>query len=144
MGSDDSLLPVLRELAAPVSPALAPGSLLGRYEILAPLAAGGMGEVYRARDTRLGREVAIKILPAAVRGDPEPRAQVGQDLGPVAAQGDGAGRGRVTGVDAPAMRVSRSAPGAITSTARRRRCGPRSRAAAGCRSRRGTAPRAPW
>src|SRR5512143_1551090 len=41
---------------------LSPGSRLGPYEILAPLGAGGMGEVYRARDTRLGREVAVKII----------------------------------------------------------------------------------
>ncbi len=45
--------------------ALSPGSRLGPHEILAPLGQGGMGEVYRARDMRLGREVAIKILPAA-------------------------------------------------------------------------------
>ena len=42
---------------------LAPGTKLGPYEILAPLGAGGMGEVYRARDTRLERTIAIKILP---------------------------------------------------------------------------------
>ena len=46
---------------------LATGSKLGPYEIVAPLGAGGMGEVYRAKDTRLDRSVAIKILSAQLR-----------------------------------------------------------------------------
>jgi eukaryotic-like serine/threonine-protein kinase len=49
---------------------LAPGTRLGPYEVLSPLGAGGMGEVYRARDTRLPREVAVKVLPAEVSRDP--------------------------------------------------------------------------
>jgi Tol biopolymer transport system component len=51
--------------------ALAPGTRLGPYEIAAGIGAGGMGEVYRARDTRLERDVAIKVLPAAFTQDPE-------------------------------------------------------------------------
>jgi eukaryotic-like serine/threonine-protein kinase len=50
---------------------LGPGTRLGPYEILSALGAGGMGEVYRARDTRLKREVAIKVLPEAVATDSE-------------------------------------------------------------------------
>lgn len=46
---------------------LEPGARLGQYQILAPLGSGGMGEVYRARDTRLGRDVAVKVLPEDVR-----------------------------------------------------------------------------
>src|SRR5262245_66602090 len=50
---------------------LTPGTRLGSYEISAPLGAGGMGEVYKAHDTKLERGVAIKILPAAVALDAE-------------------------------------------------------------------------
>ena len=49
--------------------ALTPGNRLGPYEILAPIGAGGMGEVWKAKDPRLGREVAIKVLPASFSAD---------------------------------------------------------------------------
>ncbi|MFI5372201.1 MAG: protein kinase [Candidatus Eisenbacteria bacterium] len=55
--------------------ALSPGSRLGPYEVVAVLGAGGMGEVYRGRDTRLGREVAIKVLPRHLSNDAEVRAR---------------------------------------------------------------------
>ncbi|MFI5370489.1 MAG: protein kinase [Candidatus Eisenbacteria bacterium] len=55
--------------------AIAPGTRLGPYEIVAPLGAGGMGEVYRARDPRLGREVAVKVLPQHLSSSPEVRAR---------------------------------------------------------------------
>src|SRR6201988_3358239 len=53
--------------------ALTSGTLLGPYEIQSPLGAGGMGEVYRARDTRLDRTVAIKILSSQLSSNPEAR-----------------------------------------------------------------------
>ncbi|HMA17921.1 MAG TPA: serine/threonine-protein kinase, partial [Thermoanaerobaculia bacterium] len=49
------------------------GSRLGPYEIVSPLGAGGMGEVYRARDTRLERTVAVKVLPSHLSASPESR-----------------------------------------------------------------------
>src|SRR5271157_6236006 len=52
---------------------LAPGMKLGPYTIVSPLGAGGMGEVYRAKDTRLGRDVAIKVLPENVSLDDDRR-----------------------------------------------------------------------
>src|SRR5580698_4265869 len=63
----------------------APLTRLGPYEIVARLGAGAMGEVYRARDSRLGRDVAIKILPADVSADPGRRARFEQEARAVAA-----------------------------------------------------------
>ena len=54
---------------------LAPGTTLGPYEIQSPLGAGGMDEVYRAHDTTLGRDVALKVLPDLFADDPERLAQ---------------------------------------------------------------------
>jgi serine/threonine protein kinase/tetratricopeptide (TPR) repeat protein len=62
-----------------------PGTRLGPYEILSPLGAGGMGEVYRARDTRLGRDVAIKVLPSVVSSDPQALARFESEARAVAA-----------------------------------------------------------
>jgi eukaryotic-like serine/threonine-protein kinase len=64
--------------------ALASGSRLGTYEIVGPLGAGGMGEVYRARDTRLGRDVAIKVLPAEVASSPDRLARFEREARTVA------------------------------------------------------------
>ena len=61
------------------APRLAPGTRLGTYVIEGLLGAGGMGEVYRARDTELGRQVAIKILPGAWLADPDRRARLDKE-----------------------------------------------------------------
>src|SRR6266853_2387668 len=54
---------------------LAAGTRFGHYELLAPIGKGGMGEVYRAKDNKLKREVALKVLPEAFAGDPERMAR---------------------------------------------------------------------
>jgi eukaryotic-like serine/threonine-protein kinase len=64
---------------------LTPGTRLGPYEIVAPLGAGGMGEVYQARDTRLSRDVAVKILPEAFARDPDGLRRFEQESRAVAA-----------------------------------------------------------
>src|SRR5438128_7021219 len=64
---------------------LASGVRVGPYEILTPLGAGGMGEVFRARDTKLDREVAIKILPELFASDPERLARFEREAKTLAA-----------------------------------------------------------
>ena len=64
---------------------LSPGARIGPYEVLAPLGAGGMGEVYRARDTRLRRDIAIKVLPEGVASSPEWLARFEREAMTVAA-----------------------------------------------------------
>ena len=59
--------------------ALSPGTRVGQYEVAAPIGAGGMGEVYRARDRKLGRDVAIKALPSALASDPDRLTRLEQE-----------------------------------------------------------------
>src|SRR5512136_2133127 len=68
-----------------MSMALSVGSRLGPYEISALLGVGGMGEVYRARDTRLGRIVALKVLPSEATADPDRRQSFEEEARTVAA-----------------------------------------------------------
>ena len=58
---------------------LQPGRRLGPYEVVAALGAGGMGEVYRARDTRLDRIVAVKVMPTSLSGDPELKQRLARE-----------------------------------------------------------------
>jgi serine/threonine protein kinase len=64
---------------------LSPGMRLGPYEIVSALGAGGMGEVYRARDTRLGRDVAIKVIPESLANDPDRLSRFEQEARTIAA-----------------------------------------------------------
>src|ERR687893_1407346 len=64
---------------------LPPGTPLGPYEILAPIGSGGMGDVYRARDTRLDRDVAVKVLPERGARDAEARMRFEREAKAVAA-----------------------------------------------------------
>src|SRR6266702_7586022 len=64
---------------------LAAGTHLGPYEILSPLGAGGMGEVYKARDSKLKRDVAIKVLPRSLAADPDALARFEREALAVAA-----------------------------------------------------------
>ena len=64
---------------------LTPGTHLAQFEVVAPIGAGGMGEVYRARDSRLGRDVALKVLPEHLAGDSEMRARFEHEARAIAA-----------------------------------------------------------
>src|SRR5512134_112522 len=64
---------------------LSPGTRVGTYEILAALGAGGMGEVYRAHDPRLARDVAVKVLPLHLARDPDSKARLDREARAVAA-----------------------------------------------------------
>src|SRR5690242_1064016 len=64
---------------------LTSGSKLGPYELIAPLGAGGMGEVYRAHDTRLGRDVAVKVLPQHLSSDATLKARLEREARSISA-----------------------------------------------------------
>src|SRR5688572_31932659 len=64
---------------------LSPGTQLGPYQVAASAGTGGMGEVYRARDTRLGREVAIKVLPREMAANPDLRARLDREARAISA-----------------------------------------------------------
>src|SRR2546430_16245906 len=92
---------LVAELVTPPVPRLAPGSSVGPYRIERLLAVGGMGEVYRARDTTLGRDVAIKILPRQFTTDPERLARFEREARMLAALNH-PNIGAIYGLEAPA------------------------------------------
>src|SRR6266446_1531254 len=67
---------------------LSPGTQLGPYEIQALVGAGGMGEVYRARDTRLDRTIAIKVLPARLSSDPDLKQRLDREARAISSLND--------------------------------------------------------
>ena len=73
---------------------LSTGEKLGPYEILAPLGAGGMGEMYKARDTRLDRSVAVKVLPEHIAQREDARARFEREARPSAAERGAASAGQ--------------------------------------------------
>ena len=95
--------------------AIAPGSRLGSYEILSALGAGGMGEVYHARDTKLGREVAVKVLPEAFALDPDRVARFQREAKVLASQNE---EFRIQNCSSKISPSGRSSPGkrAVVST----------------------------
>ncbi len=88
LGYEEAAKRLLEEPAAAAATkrrAVVRGTRLGPYEVTELIGAGGMGEVYRARDVRLGRDVAVKVLPEDVAHDPEARARLGREARAVAA-----------------------------------------------------------
>jgi serine/threonine protein kinase len=97
MSPTASSFPSGRGTGCSVDMTLRSGTRLGAYEIISAIGAGGMGEVYRGRDTRLNRDVALKVLPDAFTLDPERLARFkreAQVLAAIARERDGASRDR--------------------------------------------------